>query len=145
MQVVDGRVARFSVVDDRLNAVQFADGRAIPRAAVFIRPPLRMFDPKLGRSRGCEIAHPDRKAVTGRPSGGFGCKVARDRIACARSFDSVLSTPSAVACASSGSRASRPACSASRSSAWLPERAASSASEAAGSGTPITRSYGDGS
>ena len=100
VQVVDGRVARFSVVDDRLNAVQFADGRAIPRAAVFIRPPLRMFDPKLGRSRGCEIAHPDRKAVTGRPSGGFGCKVARDRIACARSFDSVLSTPSAVACAS---------------------------------------------
>jgi len=38
IQVVDGHVARLSVVDDRLDAVVLADGRAVPRAAVFIRP-----------------------------------------------------------------------------------------------------------
>jgi thioredoxin reductase len=36
--VVDGRVARLVVQDDRLTGVQFLDGRVISRAAVFVRP-----------------------------------------------------------------------------------------------------------
>ena len=38
--VIDGLVARVSIVDDRLDAVELADGRAVPRTAVFIRPAL---------------------------------------------------------------------------------------------------------
>ena len=36
--VVDGAVARVAVVDDVLRGVELADGRAVPRAAVFVRP-----------------------------------------------------------------------------------------------------------
>jgi thioredoxin reductase len=36
--VVDGRVARLVVEDDRLTGVELADGRFVPRTAVFVRP-----------------------------------------------------------------------------------------------------------
>src|SRR5205814_1488328 len=39
--VIDGTVEGFSIVDDRLAAVELADGRSIARAAVFMRPTLR--------------------------------------------------------------------------------------------------------
>ena len=55
MQVVDGLVARFSVVDDRLTAVQLTDGRAIARAAVFIRPTLHTRTDGFIESLGCEV------------------------------------------------------------------------------------------
>jgi thioredoxin reductase len=54
IRLIDGLVARFSVVDDRLDAVQLADGRAIPRAAVFIRPALHADPNGLIESLGCE-------------------------------------------------------------------------------------------
>src|SRR4051812_39565228 len=38
--VIEGRVSGLRVVEDRLEAVQLADGREIPRSAVFIRPAL---------------------------------------------------------------------------------------------------------
>jgi thioredoxin reductase len=41
IDVVDGIVARLSLADGQLDAVELADGRTIPRAAVFIRPALR--------------------------------------------------------------------------------------------------------
>ena len=53
--VIDGRVARLSVVDDRLDAVQLADGRAVPRAAVFARPALRPREEGLFASLGVEV------------------------------------------------------------------------------------------
>ena len=53
--VIEGPVARLSVVDDRLDAVQLADGRTIPRAAVFIRPSLHPHDDGLIDSLGCEV------------------------------------------------------------------------------------------
>lgn len=55
IDVVDGLVARLSVVDDRLDAVELADGRAIPRAAVFMRPLLRPRADALVRSLGCAV------------------------------------------------------------------------------------------
>ncbi len=36
--VVDGAVARVAVVDDVLRGLELEDGRAVPRAAVFVRP-----------------------------------------------------------------------------------------------------------
>jgi len=39
--VIDGTVERLVVKDDRLHAVQLADGRAVARDALFIRPALR--------------------------------------------------------------------------------------------------------
>ncbi len=53
--VVDGIVERLSVVDDRLDAVQLADGRAISRAALFIRPALHARADGLVESLGCEV------------------------------------------------------------------------------------------
>jgi thioredoxin reductase len=53
--VVDGRVARLLVVDDRLHAVQLADGRTIPRAALFIRPALRAHADGPIESLGCDV------------------------------------------------------------------------------------------
>jgi thioredoxin reductase len=38
VQVVDGEVVRLVVDDDHLAGVELADGRVVPRAAVFIRP-----------------------------------------------------------------------------------------------------------
>jgi thioredoxin reductase len=55
VHVVDGPVAQFSVADDRLNAVQLADGGAIPRAAVFIRPALHARGDGLIESLGCNV------------------------------------------------------------------------------------------
>ncbi len=54
VDVVDGRVARLVVEDDRLHAVQLADGRTISRAAVFIRPALRTHAGGLTAALGCE-------------------------------------------------------------------------------------------
>lgn len=51
---VDGEVARFSIVDDRLDAVELRDGRAFPRAAVFMRPTLHGASRDLAASLGCE-------------------------------------------------------------------------------------------
>ncbi|MCP2361562.1 thioredoxin reductase [Nonomuraea thailandensis] len=38
VRVVEGTIARLAVEDDRLRGVELADGRAIPRAAVFVFP-----------------------------------------------------------------------------------------------------------
>jgi thioredoxin reductase len=38
IRVVDGRVARLVVEDDRLTGVELADGHVVPRTAVFVRP-----------------------------------------------------------------------------------------------------------
>jgi thioredoxin reductase len=54
IEVVDGSVARFTTLADRLHAVQLADGRLIPRAAVFMRPTLRRHKDGLTDSLGCE-------------------------------------------------------------------------------------------
>ncbi|MEZ0579764.1 NAD(P)/FAD-dependent oxidoreductase [Nocardioides sp. MH1] len=40
IEVVVGEVARLVVEDDRLTGVELADGRVVPRAAVFVRPHL---------------------------------------------------------------------------------------------------------
>jgi thioredoxin reductase len=55
VSVIEGVVARLSVADDRLDAVQLADGREIPRAAVFIRPALHARKDGLIDSLGCEV------------------------------------------------------------------------------------------
>ena len=52
--VVDGEVVRFSIVDDRLDAVELKDGRAFPRTAVFMRPTLHGTSRDLAESLGCE-------------------------------------------------------------------------------------------
>lgn len=53
--VIDGLVARLSVVDDRLDAVQLTDGRAFPRAAVFIRPAFHRHQDDPVDSLRCEL------------------------------------------------------------------------------------------
>jgi thioredoxin reductase len=53
--VVDGVVKRFVIVDDRLQAVELADGRTFPRAAIFIRPTLRPHEGGLAAALGCEL------------------------------------------------------------------------------------------
>lgn len=55
IQVIEGLIERLSVVDDRLRAVQLADGRAVPRYAVFMRPALRPHDDGLIASLGCDV------------------------------------------------------------------------------------------
>lgn len=55
VSVIEGQVARLRSVDDRLDAVELADGRSIPRAAVFIRPALRPHEDGLLASVGCEL------------------------------------------------------------------------------------------
>jgi thioredoxin reductase len=55
VSVIDGLVARLSVVDDRLDAVQLTDGRAFPRAAVFIRPAFQRHKDDPADSLGCEL------------------------------------------------------------------------------------------
>ena len=68
--VVEGRVERLSVVDDRLDAVQLAGGRSISRAAVFIRPALHAHPDGLAASLGCELDEAGlvRADATGRTS-----------------------------------------------------------------------------
>jgi len=53
--VVDGAVERLVVTDDRLRAVQLADGRSIPRDALFIRPALRAQAGDPAAALGCEL------------------------------------------------------------------------------------------
>jgi thioredoxin reductase len=53
--VVDGVVKRLVVRDDRLHAIQLADGRAVPRAALFIRPALRAHSNGPAVSLGCDL------------------------------------------------------------------------------------------
>jgi thioredoxin reductase len=55
IQVVEGLVTKFSVLNDRLDAVFLADGRAIPRSAVFMRPTLRARGNDLAESLGVEV------------------------------------------------------------------------------------------
>jgi thioredoxin reductase len=55
IRVVEGRVARLSLVNDRLDAVQLEDGRAVPRAAVFIRPTLGAREDGPAASLGCDV------------------------------------------------------------------------------------------
>ena len=44
-----------SSADDRLQAVQLADGRTVPRAALFIRPALRAHADGPAAALGCEL------------------------------------------------------------------------------------------
>jgi thioredoxin reductase len=53
--VVDGGVERLIVTGDQLQAVRLADGRTIPRAALFIRPELRAHGDGLAAALGCEL------------------------------------------------------------------------------------------
>jgi thioredoxin reductase len=55
VHVIDGAVASLATVDDRLTAVHLTDGRAIPRAAVFIRPGFLSRDGGLISSLGCDV------------------------------------------------------------------------------------------
>jgi thioredoxin reductase len=55
IQVIDGQIAKLSIVNDRLDAVQLTDGASIPRAALFIRPALHVADASLFRSLGIEL------------------------------------------------------------------------------------------
>ena len=53
--VVDGAVERLVVTDDRLRAVKLADGRSVPREALFIRPALRAHAGGPAAALGCEV------------------------------------------------------------------------------------------
>lgn len=53
--LVDGTVERLVVSDDRLAAIQLADGRAISRAALFIRPALHAHPDGPAAALGCEL------------------------------------------------------------------------------------------
>ena len=53
--VIDGFVARLSIVDDRLAAVELTDGRTVPRTAVFIRPTLHARQDGLLAALDCEV------------------------------------------------------------------------------------------
>jgi len=53
--VVDGLVERLVVTDDALRAVRLADGRDVPRDALFIRPALRAHADGPGAALGCEL------------------------------------------------------------------------------------------
>lgn len=52
--VVEGAVARLLVADDRLTGVALADGRVVPRAAVFVRPVNALHADGLVATIGCE-------------------------------------------------------------------------------------------
>ena len=53
--IVDGSVERLVVSDNRLRAVQLANGRAVPRAAVFFRPALRGHGNGPAAALGCDL------------------------------------------------------------------------------------------
>jgi thioredoxin reductase len=53
--VIDGLVARFTVLEDQLHAVELTDGRLVSRAAVFMVPTLRLRAAELIASLGCEL------------------------------------------------------------------------------------------
>jgi thioredoxin reductase len=52
--VVDGEVARLSIEGDELTGVEMADGRVIPRTAVFVRPGNVPHDDGLLTGLGCD-------------------------------------------------------------------------------------------
>jgi thioredoxin reductase len=70
IRVVDGTVARFSIVGDRLDAVELTDGRRVPRAAVFMQPTLHGASADLAESLGCDVDESGfiRADATGRSS-----------------------------------------------------------------------------
>jgi len=70
IELVDGRVTRFSIDDDRLSAVELEDGRAVARDAVFMRPTLRGRHEDLAAALGCDVDQGDfiRVDATGRTS-----------------------------------------------------------------------------
>jgi thioredoxin reductase len=53
--VVDGAVERLVVSEDRLRAIGLADGRTVPRDALFIRPALRAHADGPAAALGCEL------------------------------------------------------------------------------------------
>jgi thioredoxin reductase len=53
--VLDGTVERLVVTEDRLRAIQLADGRTVPRKALFIQPALRAHADGLAAGLGCEL------------------------------------------------------------------------------------------
>jgi thioredoxin reductase len=55
VQVVCGDVSRLVVEADRLTGVELADGRLVPRTAVFIRPVNRPHADGLARALGCDV------------------------------------------------------------------------------------------
>jgi len=55
VDVVEGKVARFLVVDDRLHAVELADGPVVPRTAVFMRPTVHPHSDRVVESLGCAV------------------------------------------------------------------------------------------
>ena len=55
IEIVEGPVERLVVSEDRLEAIQLADGRAVPRAALFIRPALRAHHDGPAAALGCEL------------------------------------------------------------------------------------------
>lgn len=55
VQVVDGKVVRLVVEDDRLRGVELVDGQVIERTAVFIRPGNTPHDDGLLAGLGCEL------------------------------------------------------------------------------------------
>jgi thioredoxin reductase len=55
VQVIDGRVARLVVEDDRLIGVELVDGRVVARTAVFIRPRNVPHDDGLLAGLGCDF------------------------------------------------------------------------------------------
>jgi thioredoxin reductase len=52
--IVDGPIARLVVADDGLTGVELADGRVVPRTAVFVRPHL-VPDNEVLTSLGCDL------------------------------------------------------------------------------------------
>ena len=55
VRIVRGEIARLLVEDDRLTGVELADGRVIPRTAVFIRPSIVPHTDGLLAGLGCEV------------------------------------------------------------------------------------------
>lgn len=53
--VVDGVIERLVVTDDRLRAIQLADGRSVPRDVLFMRPQLRPHADGLAAALGCKL------------------------------------------------------------------------------------------
>jgi thioredoxin reductase len=55
ISVIEGLVARLSVVGDRLDAVQLIDGRSVPRTAVFIRPAVHPRNDSVIDALACDV------------------------------------------------------------------------------------------
>ena len=55
VQVLGGEVRQLIVQDDRLVGVELTDGRAVPRAAVFVRTVNKPHDERLLASLGCDL------------------------------------------------------------------------------------------